>query len=276
MNCKVCGNPLAEDEKFCNNCGTPVAVKRAVKAPADSEKKAAPKVALEKDDKDDFHRRADRFGSLVVKERKSSLLAGVDFKYLSYALIIGILIIFLIVVAIYERKRTTAQMDGFKVTLPSSMRSVDDHSFEVHNSMKCKAYSNSVMEFTYIKYDASTMLPALATEPEDNDIDGLNEYYAAKNELSKLDETFIDELDEIFAENLKEYKVVSKSRGKLIFTYNDNVMVDNYVEMHVLVDDETVYQFSMLCSDEQRKKHSKTFDEVFKSIKMDSGVTIKR
>ena len=167
-------------------------------------------------------------------------------------------------------------MDGFKVTLPSSMRSVEDHSFEVHRSKKCKSYSNSVMEFTYVKYEASTMLPALAAEPENNDIEGLSEYYSAKNELSALDETFVDELDEIFSGSLKEYKVISKSKGKLIFTYNDNAMVDNYVEMHIVVDDETVYQFSMLCSEEQKKKYSKTFDEVFRSIKLDSGQTIKK
>ena len=46
-------------------------------------------------------------------------------------------------------------------------------------------------------------------------------------------------------------------------------MTNNYVEMHIEVVDETVYQFSVLCSNNRLDKIGKKIDEVYKSLKID-------
>ena len=258
MNCKTCGTPIEEGANACRNCGTTLAEMGIFPT----------KVKLKKDDRSEFQKRAAQFGTLEVKEKKASLLAGIDMKYLSMGLIAVLFVIFMVVFEVYEHKTTRISLEGFDITLPASMRSVDDRSFETQRSKYCKSFSNSKMEFTCVKYDAKSMIPDLGSEPENSDIDGMKAYYEAQSQLEELDATFIDELDDAFAKDLKEYKLIKKEKGRITFTYNDNAMVDNYVDMRLVVEGESLYQFDLLCSEEQKNKMSKDFDKIFKSIEM--------
>lgn len=259
MVCKTCGAVINEGDSVCRNCGDTIRVKENKK------------VALEKGitPESKFKQQAAQFGGVTVKERRSSALSGVDPKIMSIILISAIFVIFVTVVFIYDHKRTTCRFDGFEVTLPASMRSVNDNSFEVLDSDICKSYANSELEFTYVIYGAETIIPELAEQPQSNDIKALMEYYDGKDKLVTLKKDFTDELDKTFSEQLKDYECIENDNGVLKFTYNDSAMTNNYVEMHIVVVDERVYQFSVLCSDASRGKHEKTIAEIYKSLKLD-------
>ncbi|MBR0530811.1 MAG: hypothetical protein IJJ76_13735 [Ruminococcus sp.] len=258
MVCKTCGKPVETGEKMCRNCGTLTEFGLETQ-----------KVELKKHDpKNDFRERAAQFGEVTVRERKASALASLDPKTAVIILLCALLVIFFSVVFYYEKKTVRAEMNGYDITLPFSMREVKDKSFEIMNSTSCKSYANNKMEFTCIQYDAETLIPDLAMNPSNDDIEGLNAYYSAKSKLEMLDIDFAKQLDRTFSENLKKYKRSKLQNGVLEFTYNDNAMVDNYVAVHVVVKDNTVYQFSLLCSSDQKSKLDKQFKDIFKSIEM--------
>ena len=258
MICKTCKTPLAEGANACPNCGTTLAEMGVV----------LPKARLSKnDDKADFQSKAAKFGGIEVKERKASMLAGIDMKLLSLGMLAVLIVIFIVLKVVYDHKMVTAKFSEFEVSLPASMRSVDDHSFEVTASNICKAYSDSSMEFTYVQYDATTFIPELTLNPGIDDIEGMKSYYAAQERLRVFDKEFPDKLDETFEEDLKDYKVISKNKNELAFTYKEKNGVTNFVEMHIEVVDEKVYQFSVMCADDLETKYRKKIDTIFDSIK---------
>ena len=259
MVCKTCGAIINDGDTICKNCGD------IVRVAADK------KVSLGKDSSADngFSRQAEKFGGVIVKERRSRLLSGVDPKMMSIVLVALIFAAFVLVFFVYDRKRTTVKLKGFEVTLPASMRLVDDQSFEVMDSDECKSYANTELEFTYVIYDVETIIPELSNQPATNNVDALMEYYEGKDKLATLESDFTDELNEAFSDQLKDYDLVEKDRGLLKFRYKDTTMTENYVEMHIEVVGEKVYQFSVLCSDGRREKLDKTFSEIYKSLKLD-------
>lgn len=263
MNCKTCGKPLEEGAISCRNCGTTLSEMGIL-----PEKPQKVELSKEDDAKSEFQKNADRFGGIEVKERRASLMAGVDTKFLSMGLVLVMLIIFCIAKVVFDHKTTTISLDDVKVTLPSSMRSVDDYSFEVYQSKMCRSFSNSDLEFTCIKYDAKALIPGLSNIPDDNDIEGLTSYYGALSKLGNMEKDFAEELDEIFAEDLNNYECLELKKGKLDFTYSDDAMVGNYVAMRIMVKDQSIYQISLLCSEDSKDRLSKKFDDILKSLEI--------
>lgn len=257
MICKTCGAVVNDGDKICTNCGDTLKVDDS-------------KVSLNKgiSPQDQFRQQAQRFGEITVRERRASLFSGVDPKMMSFALVALMLLIITMVFFVYDRKRADLKMDGFEVTLPVSMREVEDNTFEVMRSENCRSFANTEVEFTYVIYDAKTIIPELGTIPSNNDVDGLMMYNEAKDKLVTLKKDFTNELDYTFSEQLKDYELIENKSGLLKFTYNDTAMTNNYVEMHIEVVDETVYQFSVLCSSNRRDKLEKKMDEIYKSLKI--------
>lgn len=264
MNCKTCGAPLEEGAKACRNCGTTLVEMGLAPVPS---KKAA--VQKEESGKTDFEKRAEQFGGVQVKERKASSMSNVDPKVLSIVLLMTILVVFLVVKAIFDQKTMTLNLEGFEVTLPASMRSVDDDSFEIRTSMGVNSFSNNMMEFSCVRYSAANMIPGLLDKPDDNDFEQITAYYEAQNQLVTLDDDFAALLDEEFTQGLDGYKRIRLENGHLDFTYKDNSGVENYVEMRIVVKDLVIYQFSVLCSKTGKDKLSKQFNTIFNSIEME-------
>ena len=258
MVCKTCGKPVETGEKMCRNCGT------LTEFGLESQM-----VGLKKPQQtNDFQQNAARFGEVTVRERKASVFASIDPKIAGIILLISMLVIFFGTFFYYESKNITVEMKGYDITLPASMREVKDRSFEVMDSISCDSYANNRMEFTCIRYDAETIIPDLSLNPSNDDIEGLDAYYTAKSELEMLDLNFPEMLDGIFSEKLKNYER-KKLQGRVLeFTYSDKAMVDNFVAVHIEVKDHTVYQFSLLCSNDQKSKLEKKFKDIFKSIEM--------
>ena len=259
MVCKTCGAVISDSDTICKNCGDTIRV--AVDNKVSLNKGITPQ--------DQFRQKAEQFGGITVKEKRGTIFAGVDPKMISYILIAITLLIFTLVFFIYDRKRTTINVDGFEVTLPASMRDVDDFTFEVLKSEKCRSFANTDVEFTYVIYDVTTLIPELGMTPASNDVDALMEYYDGKDKLVTLKKDFADGLDETFAEQLKDYELIENKNGVLKFTYDDTAMTNNYVEMRIEVVDEKVYQFSVLCSSNRRDKLNNQMDEIYKSLKID-------
>ncbi|WP_294489204.1 hypothetical protein [uncultured Ruminococcus sp.] len=256
MICKTCGKPVETGAKMCRNCGT------LTEFGSESQR-----VDLKKHDpKNDFSARAAKFGDVMVKEKKANILASVDPKIAGIVLLCALLAVFFAVVFYYEHKSNHYKMDGYDVTLPASMKSVKDHSFEIMDSESCKSYANNKMEFTCIQYGTEKLLPDLALRPSNDDIEGMSAYYSAKNKLVELDSDFLQMLDDTFSANLKDYDRTKMENGVLEFTYHDNSMTDNFVAVHVIVNDSTIYQFSLLCSEDQKESCDKKFKEIFRSI----------
>ncbi|MBQ8965814.1 hypothetical protein [Ruminococcus sp.] len=254
MICKTCGQELQEGAKACGNCGMTLAEMGIF------EKKEIP------GNISDFEKRAQRFGGVTVKEKKASAFSNVDPKIVSIVLPLIFILIFIVGYVIVSSKKITADMVDYSVVLPATLKKVDDRSFEVMDSFSCESYANNTMEFTCVKYDASELLPDLQLMPTDDDIEAMNRYYSAQNELLTLDDSFTDELDETFAEDLKKYKCIKHEGNQLEFTYSDGAMADNYVWVRVIVKDETIYQFSLLCSEDYKDKYRSKFDEIYRSI----------
>ncbi|MBO4866192.1 MAG: zinc ribbon domain-containing protein [Ruminococcus sp.] len=259
MVCKTCGAVINDGDKICNNCGD------TIRVDVDN------KVSLNKGitPQDQFRQKAEQFGGITVKERRGTIFASIDPKMISCILIALALAIFTLVFFIYDRKRTTIKVDGFEATLPASMREVDDFTFEVLRSEKCRSFANTDIEFTYVIYDVTTLIPELGMTPASNDVDALMEYYDGKDKLVTLKTDFADGLDETFTEQLKDYELIENKNGVLKFTYNDTAMTNNYVEMHIEVVDEKVYQFSVLCSSERKDKMKNQMDDIYNSLKID-------
>ncbi|SFC61066.1 hypothetical protein [Ruminococcus albus] len=259
MVCKTCGAVINDSDTICKNCGD------TIRVDVDNKVNLAKGISPE----EKFRQQAAQFGGITVKEKRGTIFAGMDPKMISYILIAITLLIFTLVFFIYDRKRTTINVDGFEVTLPVSMRDVDDFSFEVMKSEKCRSFANTEMEFTYVIYDVTTVIPELSIQPAANDVDALMEYYEGKDKLVTLKTDFTNELNETFSDQLKDYDLIENESGLLRFTYKDTAMTNNYVEMHIEIVDDKVYQFSLLCSDDRRDKVGKTIDEVYKSLKID-------
>lgn len=258
MNCKTCGKPIETGALRCRNCGMSV---------ADMEQSSG--VDLTKGNtQNTFAEKAAEFGGVVVKEKKAKQFSAIDPKLASLIIAFSMSVIFITIWQIYERKMTILKTSDFEISLPASMRGVDDKSFEYTESDICKSYANNTMEFTYIIYDPTEFFPDLELDPAYDDIDGMNRYFAAENSLINFDEEFVDKLDSNFEDKLKNYKCLENKKGLLRFTYSDGAMVDNYVEMRVKVVDKKIYQFSLLCSEEQKDKYDKKFDEIYSSLKM--------
>lgn len=258
MVCKTCGAVINDSDTVCKNCGDTIRV-------------VDKKVNLDKEmsAQDRFRQNAEQFGGIIVKERRAKAFSGMNPKTISYILIALALLIITLVFFVYDRKRTTINVDGFEVTLPASMREVDDFSFEVMSSEKCRSFANTELEFTYVIYDVKNLIPELGDSPGSNDLDGLMEYYEGKDKLVTLKKDFAGELDETFSEQLKDYELIDNNNGVLKFTYSDTAMTNNYVEMHIEVVDEKLYQFSVLYSSNRRDKLQKKLDEIYKSLKID-------
>lgn len=263
MNCKTCGAPLEEGAKECKNCGTTLLEMGIIPKPEE-------KVGLKKDGQEmtDFEKRAAQFGGVQVKERKASAFATVDPKMLSLVILMVIVVVFFSVKAIFDQKKVTVNMDGFKVTLPASMREIDDDSFEVRKSEKSKSYSNTTLDFAYVKYNAATLIPGLNDVPEDSDIEGLTEYFEAQNKLLSLERDFVAELDEIYKNEFDDYERVSMKEGKLNFVFANTNGVKKYAEIRIVVVDQTVYQFCVICTESDKDRMSKKFNQIFDSIDM--------
>ena len=234
MVCKTCGAVINDSDTVCKNCGDTIRV-------------VDKKVNLDKEmsAQDRFRQNAEQFGGIIVKERRAKAFSGMNPKTISYILIALALLIITLVFFVYDRKRTTINVDGFEVTLPASMREVDDFSFEVMSSEKCRSFANTELEFTYVIYDVKNLIPELGDSPGSNDLDGLMEYYEGKDKLVTLKKDFAG------------------------FTYSDTAMTNNYVEMRIEVVDEKLYQFSVLYSSNRRDKLQKKLDEIYKSLKID-------
>ena len=257
MICKTCGKVIEEGADKCLNCGTTL-----------EEMGVKPvKVELGKDKpNDDFQKKAQQFGGVIVKEKKASSLASVDPKKMSIVIILSMMVIFICVWQVFEHKVSRYDGDGYSVTLPASMKEKKDHSFDYITPELSESFSNSTMEFSFIRYKASNFLPELNTNPTNDDIEGMSAYYAAETELLEFDSEFIDMLDENFAEKLKEYKCIEKTDDRLRFTYSEGMVADNYVDMRVKIVDKDIYQYSLMCSDEMKDRNSKKFEDIFNSL----------
>ncbi|MBP1532969.1 MAG: zinc ribbon domain-containing protein [Ruminococcus sp.] len=261
MVCKTCGAQMQEGDKFCGNCGATLAEMGIV--PKQKEKQGSKEDA----DKRDFQMRSDYFGGVQVKERKASALASVDFKLVSIIFVLAMFGIFLLVKAYYDSRTTTIGVDDFSVTLPSSMREVNDTSFDVLTTLAHQEFANNRMEFTFAKYDAVEIIPDLGTKAMTNDFRDMEKSVVAKSKLENLERTFTQDLEDTFDECFEDYERVSMDRNQLSFTYHDRGSVDNYVKVMVIVRDHDVYQFTCMCSESDMKKYDKKFNNIFDSIK---------
>lgn len=262
MNCKICGAPMQENAKTCRNCGSTL-TEMGIAPP-----KAPAPVMKGNAGEEKFEKRAEYFGGVEVKERKANALAKMDMKLLSIILILMIFVIFILVRAYFETRTNTISVDDFTVTLPSSMRPVEDTSFDVRETMAHQEFANSRMEFTFAKYDANKIIPDLDSDDTalTNDYREIEKSVTAKSKLRNLDYTFIQELDDTFGRSFDDYKRISIDENRLDFTYHDQGSVDNYVEVMVIVKDTQVYQFTCMCTDTEQKKYDKKFDTIFSSI----------
>lgn len=245
---------MKDEDKFCANCGSTL-VEMGEKSPK-----------MQQEQKTQFEKRAEYFGGVQVKERKANVFANMDMKLLSIIMALAMFAIFLLVRAYFETRTNTIGVDDFAVTLPSSMREVDDVSFQVLPAISHQEFANSRMEFTFTKYDAVTIIPDLASGALTNDYREMEKSVTAKSKLGMLERTFITDLDESFSESFDDYKCLSQQNNRLSFTYHDKASVDNYVEVMLIVKDQELYQFTCMCSETDMKKYDKKFDTIFSSI----------
>lgn len=287
MKCTNCGKEFSDEWSFCPVCGTKV--EKAEEPAANSEKaeektEAAkqeaiadkPKAAAPQDKPkqegrlNGYSPDFDKFGGgVVVKEKRSKLLAGVDLKFLSLALLAAIFFIFFGVNAYLNNKTAEVVFADFSVELPLSFKEVDDDTLTVSGYTECRSYSSNTLEFVYVKYNGYNLYPDALDQGMMGDFDTYSDYLDAQSAIKNLDREMLTRMDSVFKQQLVRYSSRGVVNNRLEFTYYDDNSKANYVQARTYLKDQNVYVIMCMCSENNADRFENKIDRIFGSVNFD-------
>lgn len=266
MKCTVCGKEFEDGLEACPSCGTrkiEMGIKATENTAEKAEKKDAPRLNGYTPDFNKFS------GGVTVKEKKASLIAGMDLKLFSLILLIVMVVIFIAVKVYYDRKTAISYFKGFSVELPVSLKEETNDIFAVDVYDSCRAYSNGSMEFVIIEYDVFTLYPQALNKGETGDFETYSNYLDANSAIKDLDRQILSDMNDAFELELVRYKLGDKVNNRMSFTYNDEKSYDNYAEVRTFLHNDKLLVFVCTCSENIKGRMSDTFDNIFSSIELE-------
>lgn len=262
MKCTVCGNEFDDGMAMCPKCGTrkiEMGVRKDKEENSAEEKKGI-----------DYGYGTQKMdiNQLVIKERKASALAGVDTKKMAIialaVIVIGILLTMTIVDNVLKK---TVDAGKYTVTIPASMKNLNDSFYELVRPESKAAFSNSKLELFCYEFDVYKLFPGAQKQPDPSDFEAYAEYLEERDKAESADREILKELSEQMSYDVKDFEQVSFVLNNLEFTYRDDSFGSNYVKVMTKLNGDRVYMFVCLCSENDAQRLEKDIDKILGSVK---------
>lgn len=273
MRCNVCGNELDDSMDFCPKCGTrkPVFAKRVQEAASAEAAKdeGKPGTAASQQRRTAAQRtESASIDSIVVKNRKTSAIAGVDAKKITiYVVGFIVLAIFIVITLIDHVFKKKVDVGAYTLSVPASMKQINDEFYQIYKPDRSIALSNNRLILYCEEYDIYSIYPGAMNAPDPSEFEAYASYLVERDKANEADLQLLKDLDAMMPVDLKGYNKDHLTLNELEFTYEDQNFGKNYVQMMTKKKDNKVYLFTILCSGDKSESMQKDIRKIFSSIK---------
>lgn len=271
MRCNVCGNELDDSMDFCPKCGTkkPVFAKHIQQqAEAAPDNDQNPKAAAQQQrSRPAYEQDSATIDSIVIKDRKTSAIAGVDAKKITIIVVsIIVLGIFIAITLVDHVLKKKVEVGSYTLSVPASMKQIKDDFYNYASPERSIALSNTRLEVFCQEYDIYNLYPGASIVPDPSEFEAYAAYLEERDKADEADRQLLIDLDTHMQIDMQSYSKIDLTLNELKFTYEDADFGKNYVQMMTKKKDDHVYLFIVLCSADKSESLQKDIRKIMTSV----------